>query len=229
MILHPVKNPKGDANRYCGPAVLSAIVGITTGEASRLIRSVAPHLRQVQGTSTSDITKAFWKCNIDFLSAPGPRNVTLAAWLDATEAQRGLGRVFLLVAGNHWQLVSGDEYVCGISRTVVPVTAPVVKRRARVTEAYELIAPRGIVVPSGIAKPRRPADTSAPHRRRAKLLAEQIGVQIERELGYWFVYHPDLEDEHDPCEGDHYATDWQDVLRRVETYAEALQIAALAA
>ena len=36
-----VNNSTSDVNNYCGPAVISAVTGMTTGEAARLIRHVS--------------------------------------------------------------------------------------------------------------------------------------------------------------------------------------------
>jgi hypothetical protein len=63
---------------------------------------------------------------------------TLAAWLKATKDERTAGRVYLLVAGLHWLVVSGRRYVCGITGDIVSIKDKRVRRRARVTGAWEV-------------------------------------------------------------------------------------------
>ena len=41
MKIKAVNNSTSDVNNYCGPAVISAVTGMTTGEAARLIRHVS--------------------------------------------------------------------------------------------------------------------------------------------------------------------------------------------
>ena len=41
MKIKPVSIKVTDHNRYCGPAVISAVTGMNTGEAARLIRSIS--------------------------------------------------------------------------------------------------------------------------------------------------------------------------------------------
>ena len=41
MKIKAVNNSTSDRNRYCGPAVISAVTGMVTGEAARLIRHVS--------------------------------------------------------------------------------------------------------------------------------------------------------------------------------------------
>ena len=72
-----------------------------------------------------------------------------------------------------------------------------------------------------VAKPMT-ASTAA---RKARALAGTWGVGIEREVmpdgPAWWVTHPDFDEveDGDPCEGDHFCTDWREVLEKVEEYA----------
>lgn len=49
--LHPIRG----YNTYCGPAVLAAILGITTDEAAKRVREVNPRKQKVKGVSNYDI------------------------------------------------------------------------------------------------------------------------------------------------------------------------------
>ena len=133
---------KTDKNRYCGPAVLSIMSGITTGEASRLIRNLFPYVHAVRGTSTHQVSEAFQNLGIRMsrvsYRTSNSSKPTLTGWLRQTVEERTAGRVFLVVAGNHWQIITGRRYICGISGELVSIKSKIVKRRARVTEVHEL-------------------------------------------------------------------------------------------
>ena len=134
-----------DKNRYCGPSVISAITGMTTGEAAAQLRAVSGK-RAIKGTHRSWVKTVLRRNNIEMLSCRDVWNiklnrtdgVTLAGWLKHTVKDRTADRVFLLVAGWHWQLVQGRRYVCGQTKEIVSIRDKRVKRRARVAEVYEL-------------------------------------------------------------------------------------------
>jgi 2-C-methyl-D-erythritol 2,4-cyclodiphosphate synthase len=96
-------------------------------------------------------------CNVTASYVPNWRNgaKTLGQWLKASAVWRKR-KPYLVVAGNHFQLVQGRSYVCGISRDVVSQKHPVVKRKARITEVYELRVKPGchIEIPADARKPK---------------------------------------------------------------------------
>ena len=133
-----------DKNRYCGPSAISALTDLTTGEAARLIRKQSGR-KVIKGTHTYEVLKALTACNIkaDRWRREGVRlnrtnGPTLAGWLRLTKKDRTPGRIFLLIAGWHWQLISGRRYTCGRIRDIVSIKDKRVKRRARVCEVWEL-------------------------------------------------------------------------------------------
>lgn len=139
--LGPVVRRSGQ-NRYCGPAVISALTGRSTQDASRLIRHYNGK-PLTMGTSDGDLLKALSACGIhatpygdygDTSDRP-----TLSAWLE-TMRDPDPQHVYLVSAGHHWQLVQGDSFVCGQTRKVVPVTHKKVHRRARVKRAWVLVS-----------------------------------------------------------------------------------------
>ena len=161
--LRPVEHGK-DKNRYCGPSVISAVTKLTTGEAARLIRLQSGR-RSVIGTSTSNVRRALESCNVQMTCVPAPTGsrygrssgVTLARWLKLTHGKRA-NRIFLISAGHHWQLVSGNRYVCGrtASLGIVSIKHKQVKRRARVADVYELTSD-GVTKPDiDVSKPKDP-------------------------------------------------------------------------
>jgi len=138
---------KRDKNRFCGPAVISAITGMTTGEAAAQLRRVTGR-RMITGTGTTEVmdvlnmngirmrdVRHYW--DVKFNRTDG---VTLAGWLKASVKDRNAKSVFLVVAGWHWQLVQGRRYVCGLTGDIVSIRDKRVKRRARVAEVFELHA-----------------------------------------------------------------------------------------
>ena len=178
---------KADRNRYCGAAVVSAVTGMTTGEAARLVRHLSG-VRSVKGTSTRQIRDAFAACGVQFtprsygMRLNRTNGVTLAGWLKGTVKYRNAERVFLVVAGHHWQLVQGRRYVCGLTCEIVSIKDKRVKRRARVSEVYELTSPDGMVIPHVAKKPKNPnAGATA---RKARRLAKEVGIEIEIEHYY---------------------------------------------
>ena len=197
---------EADVNRYCGAAVVSAITGMTTGEAARLVRHLSG-VRSVKGTSTRQIRDAFNACGIQFKSRSyGMRlnrtnGVTLAGWLKGSVKHRNAERVFLIVAGHHWQLVQGRRYVCGITKDIVSIKDKKVKRRARVSEVYELqlmTSSGKIKIPEISKKPKNP--NSGATASKARRLAKELGVEIEidcnhdNERSYWLGGYKDAVD-----------------------------------
>lgn len=140
MNLRPV-NSKG--NSYCGPAVISAVTGISTDEAARVIRETSG-VRAVRGTFAHQIEAAFYRLGYSLRPFPNYHNdtvlrPTLAAWLRRSIEERKAGRIFLVSAGHHWQLISGRRYVCGRTKQIVSIRDKQVKRRARVKSVYEIV------------------------------------------------------------------------------------------
>jgi hypothetical protein len=181
---------KADINRYCGAAVVSAITGMTTGEAARLVRHLSG-VRSVKGTTIRQIRDAFNACGVQFnrfepvkfgMRFNRTNGVTLTGWLRGTVKYRNAERVFLVVAGQHWQLVQGRRYVCGLTKEIVSIKDKKVKRRARVSYVYELTAPDGITIPHVAKKPKNP--NSGATASKARRLAKELGIEIEIEHYY---------------------------------------------
>lgn len=142
MILKPVRK---DGNRYCGPAVISAIAGIPTSEAARMIRE-ARNKRMVKGTHIGDLIPVFNKLGfiVTRLDVPTKPYITMARWFRLNKTIRTAGRVFLISAGHHWQLTSGRKFVCGQTMEIVSVRDKRVHRRARVKSVWEISKSQGV-------------------------------------------------------------------------------------
>jgi hypothetical protein len=213
-----------DKNRFCGPSVISAVTTLSSGEAARLIRKQTGR-KAVTGTSTWEVKKALEACNVKMNQCRYPSTFpTLAAWLRLSKQDRTTGRIFLIVAGHHWQLVSGRRYTCGRVREIISIRDKRVKRRARVSEVYELISDNVIKPEIDVAKPK---DPNASVRAKAHRIAKEIGAEIVTHGShdsYKEVYPPSwLYEKNDPYEGEHMVYDWQEVLVMVKEYKKIVE------
>ena len=188
MKIKAVNNSTSDVNNYCGPAVISAVTGMTTGEAARLIRHVSGQ-KMVKGSHTFHVLRALSLCNIQNVKTTVVTRPTLAQWLKGSKDIRTSGRVFLIVAGNHFQLVEGRRYVCGRTRDIVSVRSKLVKRRCRVETVHELINEGRIQIPNAA---RKPVDHAASNRAKAQRLAKKMDVKIniERVRELFWLWRP---------------------------------------
>ena len=220
-------NTAADRNRYCGPAVISAVTGMTTGEAARLIRHVGGR-KSIKGSTSWEVKRSLELCGIESnrqtfgLTLNRSSGVTLAGWLKATVKERTANRVFLIVAGWHWQLVQGRRYVCGILGSPASIKDKRIKRRARVSEVYELTSMGAITTPSEAIKPKRVACGANSYRGKAQRLAKKLGMEISIERtgygdnSYWIDYEG--EDDYvdlGVIEG-HCSYDWQEVFWKLQ-------------
>ncbi len=225
--LLPIKDGR-DKNQYCGPSVISALTKLTTGEAARLIRMQSPNRKSVRGTHTYEVRRALDACNIEMRRLPytpvvsngRKRRPSLAAWLKQSKKDRTPGRVFLIAAGNHWQLVSGRRYTCGRIREIVSIKDKRVKRRARVSEVYELTSSNVKKPDIDVTKPK----TSPAYYRIRKIIKQypEFDLTYEREsqFDYWVTMSEPLEDlaeqlKHPLCDG-HHCYDIDEVLSRLQ-------------
>jgi len=142
--LHPITDtPK--RNRFCGPSALSAITGLSTGECAATIRRLTGR-RNIMGTSEGELSEALSELGYCFIDSYHKRyggkaktRPTIAAWLKMSIPDRKPGRLFLIEAGNHWQIVMGRKFTCGRIRDIVSIKDKRVPRRARVRGVYEVI------------------------------------------------------------------------------------------
>jgi len=230
-----VNNSTSDVNNYCGPAVISAVTGMTTGEAARLIRHVSGQ-KMVKGSHTFHVLRALSLCNVHnrkmtvrtAFSVP-----TLNQWLKGSKDMRTSGRVFLIVAGNHFQLIEGRRYVCGRTRDIVSIRSKYVKRRCRVETVHELVREGKIQIPNAA---RKPVDHVASDRAKAQRLAKKMDVKIDIERyydydnrfsQYWVEGYKDVDAKGEPIDfsqegilDGHCAYDWGEVLDKLDAIAD---------
>jgi hypothetical protein len=192
MELKPLqRGPRG--NRYCGPAVISFVTGLTTDEAALLIRQQSKR-SNIRGTYDREVRAALFKCG--YLTHPRKMPVgadgvrlyrpTLATWLRAMKSERTAGRVFLVAAGHHWQLITGRRYACGRIGEITSVRDERVKRRARVTSVYEVEERESMGQLLNVAETRKVREMLAAEtkiRRRASSSLSAAKRECERKLG----------------------------------------------
>jgi hypothetical protein len=228
--IHPVNHVKGDKNRYCGPSAISIVTGMASGEAARLIRATSG-VKQVQGTHDWQMKAALSKCGIVLSSHPvkkqEPKLIrgktetrpTLTQWYRDSKELRTPGRVFLVSAGHHWQIVSGRRFCCGRTKEIVSITAKGTNRRARVSNVYELIANDRIDIPAIARKPKAVSRVD-PARKLLRALEKKLGVvgRLDRSAGYADYSIPPFEGFPDGITTCHY--DWSETLDRIEEAIE---------
>lgn len=227
---------KADKNRYCGPAVISSLTGITTAGASRLIRHITPY-RAVMGVHSWELCNALMLCGIKVkrIDRPTKHKITLARWLKLNVKERTPGRIFLIVAGHHFQLVSGRRYVCGRLGDVVSIKHPKIKRRARVTEVYEITAHGRLTIPTDITDNPAVSDHAKEQNRwryKAKKLAKEWNVDIDGDWssnhGEYTVFGNSETENHKefPYSEDHVSlmsNDWEDIHRYCEIIVDFMK------
>lgn len=231
---------KADKNRYCGPSAISAVTGMTTGEAARLLRHVSGR-KAIKGSSVMDVTSALEMCNIKCtyksfgLKLGRSKGPTLAAWFRHTVKERTAKRVFLIVAGHHFQLVQGRRIVCGILGEPTSIRDKKVKRRARVSNVYELSSLGTIQIPAEARKPKRDAVEASDYtqaKRLAKKLdlvieLDQIGPSRKYDVQKWIVDYKDVDENGEDLDfammgviDGHCSYDWSEVLWKLDEIQE---------
>jgi|TARA_R100001530_G_scaffold1543_1_gene2808 hypothetical protein len=145
MKIYNVKREQGrSSNRYCGPAAISALTNKDTAETAKALRERG-FLRQVTGVSWRLLKNVLYfdygiitESMLDFSKEPATKRPTLSQWLKNTVETRTPGKVFLIIAGHHYQIISGRRYICGQTREICSIKDKRVKRGARVKRVFEV-------------------------------------------------------------------------------------------
>lgn len=219
--MKPVLHEVAGKNKYCGPTAIATILGISTDDASKLIR-VQSGKPAARGVSTLNLirTLAAAGCKVSHIRGQWATKdqPTLAAWLKAGGLPRD--RHVVVIHGNHFGTILGTRYLCSLTKRQTVGLKDIPKRRARVAEW--LIVDRLPAAAPVVAKVMRAPDSERKFREKAKALAAKHGIEIEvvRDSGSIIVWgHPSVMDtDADPHDGDHYAEGWGDALTRVEEY-----------
>ena len=186
MKIHELNRGPKD-NRYCGPAAFSFLTGMNTSDASLVFRHFYG-LYRVRGLATRHLVGALREAGLECRRKMLDGKPTLAQWLRESKGDRTAGRVFLIVAGNHFQIVTGRKYACGRIGAIVGLSDKRIKKRCRVENVFEVIPAsdhrarltqlnRNI---AGLKSHKRTeSDQVASARRRTKKIANEWGIEIE--------------------------------------------------
>ncbi|UTC28336.1 hypothetical protein GURKE_03080 [Brevundimonas phage vB_BpoS-Gurke] len=142
-MLQPVHGYIPDRTRWCGPTALAAITGLPYAdclERFRQLRRNRGRRAVVKGVAQKDMRAVLIGLGYriqDVTPAAGP---SLARWLDNRAGADALS-TFLIVAGNHYITVRGDEGLCSLTHGKPVPLAQLKKRRAAVTDAWRIVKP----------------------------------------------------------------------------------------
>lgn len=107
-------------NRYCGPAAIAALTGISTGQAAAMIRDVS-NRPWVKGTSTNQMLDVLSSLGLEVADSvtyyPMTR-VTLRRWA----SEFWTGGLALVEAMNHWWAMDSGYFVDSWNRMPTPVS-----------------------------------------------------------------------------------------------------------
>jgi hypothetical protein len=221
MRIHDVKRGK---NRFCGPAALSSITGRPVDEIVATFHACYPG-KKVMGTHAWELHKVLEQYALYMVGTTVGAKWTLARWLREMKKHRTPGKVFLIIAGRHWMVVSGRRIVCGKVKTVMSVRE-YPHRRARVTGAWMI----GGKVRAGVPKITQTYLSEKAKKKQAQVKlssgvaavmreAQKHGISVEKENDYWIVWPPEwVSEDADPFEGDYIAWNAGDIEYAVNEY-----------
>lgn len=220
-------NPIQGKNRYCGPAALATILGVTTDHAARVIRGFSNE-RWVKGVTVDHMAMAMAQLGvqarytrIDAAYGLGTANESLADWLHH-HVQLFQGSHLILVFGvagdSHYGTISGGMYQCSLSKIPVALDAIPFKPSTGIVFGIFEVQDRPLTTPKDEKLVARGMLA------RARRIASRCGVVIECSAdGSWFeVWCPELDDD-DPLEGKNSTDDVRVVLELVEEYRYCLE------
>ena len=148
-----IQTPTGK-NRWCGPAALSILTGMTTDDASRLVRSITLKSK-CTGMHWNEMLVALMQCGFQCVRRPhrykGNNRITLSRWVKENKSNLSLQRTggyktYLISAGYHFQIIQGPMYVD--NHVKEPVFFDEIKKGKRriVRRVYQLYADN-IIIP----------------------------------------------------------------------------------
>lgn len=115
MTLHPAIGGRR-GNRYCGPAALSCVFGISTGDAAALLRDVSG-ARKIIGVTNDDLTRAMYQLGAKLVqNVPARKRMHLDEFARCLEA----GIYVVNVTGHYVTLDTTTMEVCD-NHTIYPL------------------------------------------------------------------------------------------------------------
>lgn len=116
-LYHALPTAAEPHNKYCGPAAIAAVTGISTGKAAKMIREHSDR-RMITGTSLSEMCAILaqndLRANVTPLVKPQP---TLNQWLKRAYK----GELCIVEITGHWIAFCGDKFVDTHCRLPTPI------------------------------------------------------------------------------------------------------------
>ena len=215
-------------NGYCGPAAVSAIAGIDSDIAAAIMRRISGR-RAIKGSYDREVTGALRVLGYGFRRSEvyNDKPPTLKQWASRREDRN---QTCLVEVTGHWLVVRGYTLADSFHKQPVDI-AEAKSQRCRVRAVW--VVTQDVTRPDDamlrdIERHRDDRKRAGAAMSRARRLAKKYGISIESksdEFGPdstgWSVWPPHGTDSHvDPFEGDHYVDEPEEVLERVQTYAE---------
>ena len=212
---HPIKG----RNRYCGPAAMATILGVTTDHAARVLRGLTGE-RWIKGVSVQHLTAAMEQLGVRVrYTRVDAAYESLADWLRCNLPLFQASHLILQFGVNgdsHYGTISGGMYQCNHSKVPVPFEAIPFRPSAGIVFGVFEILDRPTEAPKDVKLVER--GTLA----KARRIAARHGIVIDSFDGQWFeVSCPELEHD-DPLEGRNATGDARMVLALVEEYRDCL-------
>lgn len=155
-MLHPVEGYLPNRTRWCGPTALAAITRLPYAdclERFRRRKQARGRTAIVKGVSQADMRTVLIGLGFRIDNVTPREDISLARWLNQRSGADALA-IFLVVAGNHYIVVKGEEGLCSLTHgRPVPLCA-LKKRRAAVTDAWRITPPRLSAPLTPLPKPR---------------------------------------------------------------------------
>lgn len=192
-------------NRYCGPAAISAVTGVSTDEAAAVVRHLTGK-RSVKGMHDGEMVRALSAlgATVQEIARGGKRieqktgklrAPNLKEWMDA-RSEEHRGALIVAIVTGHFVAIKGDIVVDSLLGREPRHILSDPSRRSVFRRAWVVIPPAKPKLPETLRqRNRRQAEEVARRRaagRRAHLLAEELGLKLERDGDY---IHINIDDE----------------------------------
>lgn len=127
MKLHKITG----ANKYCGPGALSAVLGIPSHEASKLVRRYNDK-QAVRGLHNFELCKTLEGIGVEYTDSYYAKPLTFAQWLQEANPDA----LYIVNVTRHYIVVKGNEWIDNITRKIQSVET--FKKRARVKATFRI-------------------------------------------------------------------------------------------
>lgn len=193
--MHPIKHDPSRPNKYCGPAALSILTGIDTGQAAAVLRLVGGRER-IRGAFYYEMTRALDRLGYKPVVEALPHRMTFGQW---ARLPRPADAIYLIESGHHYRVVQGQQVCCSlVQKPVALADDQRLQRRINAVWRIEAVAPVAIET---LLPPRKPQPRAEVNRLLRELNAK---LEFERDIGAYYLTTGLLLDGQDPWYGDHY-------------------------